>query len=69
MSTYLLDVNVLLAINDPMHIHHEAAYHWSAATGRVAWASCPRTENGFVGKENLQLIQQEEGRVEDFILD
>ncbi len=48
MTTYLLDVNVLLALSDPMHIHHEAAHHWFAATGRIAWATCPLTENGFV---------------------
>ncbi len=48
MTTYLLDVNVLLALSDPAHIHHEAAHHWFAARGRAAWATCPLTENGFV---------------------
>jgi toxin-antitoxin system PIN domain toxin len=46
--TYLLDVNVLLALSDPMHVHHETAHAWFAAVGRPAWATCPITENGFV---------------------
>ena len=48
MTTYLLDVNMLLALSDPMHIHHEAAHRWFAAKGRSGWATCPVTENGFV---------------------
>jgi uncharacterized protein len=48
MSTYLLDVNVLLALSDPMHIYHKAAHKWFAAKGQSAWATCPITENGFV---------------------
>lgn len=48
MTAYLLDVNVLLALSDPMHVHHEVVHRWFAATGRSAWATCPVTENGFV---------------------
>jgi toxin-antitoxin system PIN domain toxin len=48
MTTYLLDVNLLLALSDPMHIHHEGAHRWFAARGQSAWATCPITENGFV---------------------
>ncbi len=48
MTIYLLDVNVLLALSDPMHIHHEAAHRWFAAKGQSAWATSPITENGFV---------------------
>jgi toxin-antitoxin system PIN domain toxin len=48
MTTYLLDVNLLLALSDPMHIHHETAHHWFADIGRQSWATCPITENGFV---------------------
>ena len=36
MTIYLLDVNVLLALSDPMHIHHEAAHRWFAAKGQAA---------------------------------
>ena len=48
MSTYLLDVNVLLALSDPRHIHHDTAHRWFASRERLAWATCPITENGFV---------------------
>lgn len=48
MSTYLLDVNLLLALTDPRHVHHEPAHHWFAARGRSRWATCPITENGFL---------------------
>lgn len=48
MTTYLLDVNLLLALADPMHVHHELAHHWFAASGQASWATCPITENGFV---------------------
>lgn len=48
MTVYLLDVNVLLALSDPAHVHHEAAHKWFEKKGRAAWATCPITENGFV---------------------
>jgi uncharacterized protein len=48
VTTYLLDVNLLLALTDPMHVHHEAAHHWFADSGHRSWATCPITENGFV---------------------
>jgi uncharacterized protein len=46
--TYLLDINVLVALFDAAHLHHEAAHRWFAATGQHSWATCPITENGFV---------------------
>lgn len=48
MTTYLLDVNLLLALTDPMHIHHQVAHRWFREKGQQAWATCPLTENGFV---------------------
>lgn len=48
MTTYLLDVNVLIALSDSMHVNHEAAHRWFAAHGKTSWATCPLTENGFV---------------------
>jgi toxin-antitoxin system PIN domain toxin len=44
--TYLLDVNVLIALVDGNHMHHEAAHRWFKAEGRHSWATCPLTENG-----------------------
>jgi toxin-antitoxin system PIN domain toxin len=43
---YLLDVNVLIALVDSAHIHHEPAHRWFAEEGSAAWATCPLTENG-----------------------
>lgn len=45
---YLLDVNLLLALADPMHVHHDAAHRWFSQTGETGWATCPLTESGFV---------------------
>ncbi|MFN0073582.1 MAG: TA system VapC family ribonuclease toxin [Chloroflexota bacterium] len=47
MNEYLLDVNVLIAMSDPAHVHHEAAQRWFSVAGAQAWATCPMTENGF----------------------
>ncbi len=44
----LLDVNVLVALFDPMHVHHEAAHEWFALNRKDRWATCPLTENAFV---------------------
>ncbi len=44
----LLDVNVLVALFDPEHIHHEAAHDWFAESSRSGWATCPLTENGLI---------------------
>ncbi len=44
--TYLLDVNVLIALIDPAHVAHDDAHAWFARTGHHAWATCPISENG-----------------------
>jgi toxin-antitoxin system PIN domain toxin len=44
----LLDVNVLVALFDPDHIHHDLAHDWFADHRESGWATCPVTENGFV---------------------
>jgi len=44
----LLDVNVLIALFDPGHVHHDVAHDWFAEDGKAGWATCPLTENGFV---------------------
>ncbi|SEM37753.1 TA system VapC family ribonuclease toxin [Xaviernesmea oryzae] len=46
--TFLLDVNVLIALIDPGHVAHEDAHAWFAATGGLDWATCPITENGVI---------------------
>lgn len=42
----LLDVNVLVALLDPEHIHHDSAHVWFGASRAGGWATCPITENG-----------------------
>lgn len=44
----LLDVNVLVALFFPSHVHHETAHDWFEDHRRDGWATCPITENGFV---------------------
>ena len=44
----LLDVNVLIALLDTDHLHHEAARRWLRDNIRHGWATCPLTENGCV---------------------
>ncbi len=44
----LLDVNVLIALFDPDHIHHEPAHDWFADHESDGWATCPITENGLI---------------------
>ena len=45
--TFLLDVNVMLALFDPVHLHHAIVRDWYA-NGLRAIASCPLSELGFV---------------------
>ena len=42
----LLDVNVLIAIHDPDHVHHRQASEWLSRNIRAGWASCSLTQNG-----------------------
>jgi len=42
----LLDVNVLIALLDAGHLHHQRASEWLAAEIQHGWASCPLTQNG-----------------------
>ena len=45
---YLLDVNILIALAWPQHVHHVQAHKWFERVGRQAWATCPLTQLGFV---------------------
>ena len=44
----LLDVNVLIALVDGQHIHHDAAHDWFGSNAHHGWRTCPLTENGLV---------------------
>ena len=45
---WLLDVNVLVALFNPDHIHHDTAHDWFAENHDDGWATCPITEQGVV---------------------
>ena len=44
----LLDVNLLVALFDPDHVHHDVAHDWFADARSQGWATCPVTENGVI---------------------
>ena len=44
----LLDVNVLIALVDPQHVHHEPSHRWFQAHGGDGWATCPLTQNALL---------------------
>ena len=44
----LFDVNVLIALFDPAHVHHERAHTWLEQHRELGWATCPITQNGCV---------------------
>jgi toxin-antitoxin system PIN domain toxin len=44
----LLDVNVLVALLDGEHVHHDAAHDWFAGARRRRWSTTPLTENGAI---------------------
>lgn len=46
--TRLLDVNVLVALAWPNHIHHARAIAWFGSVREDGWATCPVTESGFI---------------------
>jgi uncharacterized protein len=46
--TFLLDVNVLIALIDPSHVAHDDAHRWFESVGRSSWATSPITENGVI---------------------
>lgn len=45
---HLLDVNLLVALAWPNHVHHAAALGWFRRSQAAGWATCPLTESGFV---------------------
>lgn len=44
----LLDVNLLIALLDRQHVHHDGAHAWWAANQSHGWASSPITQNGML---------------------
>ena len=46
--TFLLDLNLLLALAWPSHVHHDPAHSWFEREASPGWATCPLTQLGFV---------------------
>ena len=46
--TYLFDLNLLLALAWPSHVHHEMAHGWIEGEMSLRWATCPLTQLGFI---------------------
>jgi uncharacterized protein len=44
----LLDVNFLVALFEPDHVHHDIAHDWFAENRMSGWATCPVTETGLI---------------------
>ncbi len=44
----LLDVNVLVALAWPNHVHHQATRDWFRTQRPLGWATCPTTQHGFM---------------------
>ena len=48
MNGFLLDVNALLALLDPMHVHHDAAHRWYAKRSPLRMMICSHVVNGVI---------------------
>lgn len=48
MKVGLPDINVLIALAWPSHIHHQHARRWFDSDSRDGWATCPFTQTGFI---------------------
>ena len=44
----LLDLNVLIALTEPGHSHHQSAWDWFSSASASGWGICPLTEAGFL---------------------
>jgi len=48
LKAALLDVNVLIALAWPNHVHHQSSLRWFKAQQPSGWATCSSTQTGFV---------------------
>lgn len=52
----LLDVNMLIALAWPSHVHHSKAQEWFSKNEVSGWATCPLTQCAFVRISSNQKI-------------
>jgi hypothetical protein len=48
LKPFLLDVNVLVALLWPAHVHHQAAKRWFGDYRKAGFRSCPITQAGSI---------------------
>lgn len=48
MRRFLPDVNLLLALLDPLHVHHDAAHRWYRRNMPFQMLLAPHVENGVI---------------------
>lgn len=48
MTRHLLDVNVVIALIDPLHVHHDRAHRWFTTRESAPWHTSPTVQNGVV---------------------
>jgi uncharacterized protein len=48
LKPYLLDINVLIALAWPSHVHHRPAQRWFRDRHQAGFRTCPFTQTGFV---------------------
>jgi toxin-antitoxin system PIN domain toxin len=48
VTRHLLDVNVVIALIDPLHVHHDRAHRWFAGRDADPWHTSPTVQNGVV---------------------
>ncbi|MBI3987908.1 MAG: VapC toxin family PIN domain ribonuclease [Lentisphaerae bacterium] len=59
MKVGLLDVNMLIALAWPSHVHHRMAHLWFGGSASNGWATCPLTQCAFVRiSSNEKIIPQ-----------
>lgn len=65
----LLDVNLLVALAWPNHVHHRPALDWFSRHQEDGWATCPLTQSGFVRiSSNPQVVSEARTPAEAILL-
>jgi toxin-antitoxin system PIN domain toxin len=61
----LLDLNVLVSLAWPNHVHHGVSRQWFIQNHANGWATCPVTESGFLRvSTNRRVIPEARSAVE-----
>lgn len=55
----LLDLNLLIALSWPNHVHHGLALTWFKRHQSLGWATCPLTQSGFIRLSSNRKIMPE----------